>query len=246
MIQMEDIMTTDTNVSQFITYNLFNISDSAFHRLDASKYIKNAKEINAITIVSRKTAVTDDLSFLAQACSKHINPFFEKHGLTDHVLWLFAVHGPWQPKTRIIKYKKLWKSNPQFKPFVHLAKKSDEIEIESDKGLRYAGMVKLKNDSLSQAVELLRNDSACCIIASDRPEISSSNSINDLISLAFPNDKHGFKSTSINWLNLAAYLCSKRDFVIRVFGSFDDRDATIDIMFKKWLFEFKGISKEEV
>ena len=175
------IMTINTKVFIFITDNLFNISANAFYDSEASKYIKSEKELNAVTILSRKTAFSDDLSILAQSCGKQVKPFFKRYGLTDYNLWLFAAHGPWQPKTRITKYKKLWKSNPHFKPFTHLTKKSDEIEIESDFGLRYAGMVILENNSLIQGIELLRKDSACCIIASNRSDVYSSSSLDNLM-----------------------------------------------------------------
>ncbi len=189
------------------------------------------QELSAVTFLARKTAWTDELSSMLQACGSLMKQFFVDCGFHDYDFWLVVAHGPWQPDTRITRYRKLWKSNRQLVPFRNLTNRSDEILIESDAGLRYAGMVELDDNTFGQAIELLRTDSACFILASNRSQVHSADSLVNMISLAFPNDDSGMKSTSVDWLNVAASLCARGDFVVRVSGLFDDPEATIDLIF---------------
>ncbi|ACL03186.1 hypothetical protein Dalk_1486 [Desulfatibacillum aliphaticivorans] len=239
-------MTIEITVSVSLMEELYDDSNPLFLDWRGSGHLGPTVDLNAISFEARRQEYTDDLSIFTHACCKCVRQIFHDNGLSAYRFWLFAAHGPWQEKSRITKYKKFWKSGGEFESFAKLPNKSDEMEFESEKGLRYAVMVELDYGAFIQAADLMRNDSACCVIASRDKEMGSPKSVQKIFYSAFPEKKSGELSTAINWIALSEFLCDRESFLIRYIGFPEDMEATIDVIFKKGHFIFKDVSNEMV
>ena len=218
-------------LQQIVTDDLYTAVDTLkFDRVELKKHVQNVPELSAVTFLATRVAPTDKLADLVHACGKKIIPFLKNNGLDSYRLLLFVAHGPWQPDMKLTRYKRLWKGHPGLKKFSSFPDKSDEIEISSDSGIRYTGLIELHDeDQLLQAIEFIRNDRASCIIVSRRQKIFSPEAIQEIFAFAFPKDQHDREATTINWFSLVGRLAPKGDLILRVFGNFDDIEVSIDI-----------------
>ncbi len=135
--------------------------------------------------------------------------------------WLFAAHGPWQPKTRIVRYKKIW--NFLVENYgLNAVRRSKEIEFESREGLRYAVFCELDENSFTAGTRVLLNRSSA-IILSSKNELTSEQYIRDFFLTAFPMHKKSADSM-ISWIDIMRKYCGDGNLVIRPIGSFEERE----------------------
>jgi len=218
-------------VQKILTQDLYTSTDTLiFNQSEVEQYVYPAPKLKAVTFVADKTNWMDNLRELAEACGKQIYPFLSLQSLENYQFFMFCANGPWQSDTRITRYYGLWKKCKKINNFCVSSDKSDEIRITSDIGVRYAGILNLRyEEQLLQAIRFTTGNSENFIFASQRSGLSSMESIQEIFDSAFPKNKNGNAVTSINWFSLVSRLCSQGDLVIRVFGDFDDIEASVDI-----------------
>jgi hypothetical protein len=219
------------NTQRIVTHDLYTENDSIiFDKRRVNHLAKAVPELVALSIITTKEGLPRDLELMDKICVENATPLlFANPWLgSNHRLWLFAAHEPWQPKSRIIRYKKLWKSFLS-KWDLSVFRLSDEIMIESDEGIRFAGVAEVPETGFFTAAKILLENPSCALILSEREDINLENGIMNLFNAAFcPPDRK--PQVGIDWLSLALDCCSQKDIVIRVVDSWDERIALINMI----------------
>lgn len=143
----------------------------------------------------------------------------------DYKVWLFTSHGPWQRNSAMVKHYRLWRSFPS-KWRLDDFRLGSETMVESNEGVRFAGLAEVSQAGFFTATQIMRSESSCAIILSARPDIGSQGGITQLFNSAFPGN--GTAQSRVDWLSLSLDCCQLGDVVIRVGGSWDEREASLD------------------
>lgn len=194
-------------------------------------------EIGAASIVVEEKKLPRDLKTLDKVCAENAIPLiFENTFLTEYKFWLFLAHEPWQPKSAMVRHKKLWKSLPTSWNLDCL-QLFPEIMIESSEGLRYFGIAEVKKETFYNATQILRNTRAGAIVLSKRNYGKSESEVIQLFDYAFPK-KNELPQNAIDWQNLSIGCCPAHDIIVRVSGSWDEREVSLDLIMLRELLPF--------
>ncbi len=201
-----------------------------FDRARASKMTSLVPDIAAMCIVTTELQLPREMELLDKANADYVAPLlFDNQLINDgYKIWLFASHGPWQPNSVMVNHNKLWKSFPS-KWTLDNFLLSREVMLESSEGIRFAGVAEVSKNSFLTPIQILRSESSCAIIASKRDYVDSERGVVHLFNSAFPTN-NGVPQTRIDWLSLALDCCSLEDVVVRVSGSWDEREASLDLI----------------
>lgn len=228
---MADTMTTDVTVSINV------LEDPKWSELGTPRKPSGGHPLDAPGVLSLETRRSYALDTLERAAATHSEKLcqilFRTRTLARFRTLLFVAHGPWQPSTAMVKHNKLWKSlakNWEVSPFTH---RSTELEVESDRGIRYAGLLEVGENTVGAAVDLLRLGQAShgiesALVACPRPGPWSEPSIALIFRAAFP-PHDGTPQSSIEWVNLAVELAALGCIVGRTTGGFDDPLVATDL-----------------
>jgi hypothetical protein len=225
---MADTMTTNVTVSMNV------LEDSSWPGFEIGRESSRGHPLHAPAVLSLETRRSDTLERAAEAHSEKLREvLFRTRTLSQFRALLFVADGPWQPSTAMVKHNKLWKSlakNWEVSPFTH---RSTELEVESDRGIRYAGLLEVGENTVGAAVDLLRLGQAShgiesALVACPRPGPWSEPSIALIFRAAFP-PHDGTPQSSIEWVNLAVELAALGCIVGRTTGGFDDPLVATDL-----------------
>lgn len=138
----------------------------------------------------------------------------------------------------MVRYKRLWKGYPQIQVF-DPAQLSEEVMVESQKGLRFGGVVRLTKDTFALASQIVwEAPHSAFLILSRTNDYMNVVSIRQLMDFAFP-EVNGKWDIRADLLNVCHQVCPRGDAIGRVSGDWDSRDVAIDlIMAPEFLQEF--------
>ena len=155
---------------------------------------------------------------------------------TEYHFWFVAFDGGWVENTAIARKYRFWGNYARYAGDIvesvirEASSEPVEIEIRKDSLIKYAGMARLTLDTVGAAGELVRGSGKdCFIFVSSRVQRASQDLLRCLYDTLAVESSSG-EYSSINWTTVAGELCALGDGVIRASGSFDDRDAAIDLM----------------
>lgn len=184
----------------------------------------------AVCIVSGEPELPREMELLDKACAQTAAPLLyanERLG-ENYNVWLLLAHGPWQANSVMVKHRKLWRSFPsawQLDDF-HLC---SEFMVASHKGVRFVSVAKVNQAGLFTASQMLRSESSGALILSQSNYCDSRDDVMRLFNSAFPGSD-GVAQERIDWLNLSLACCPLNEIVIRVSGSWDEREASLDLI----------------
>jgi hypothetical protein len=227
-------MTTD--VIRVSSPDLFAPNESLLLDIErARRLTRSVPPIAAVSYVVKKSSPFENLSTLMDACAQCVaNVIYDNTGLDGYRVGLLVANGTWQPPSRLVKYKKLWKKRSEIVEAIRPSTINDEVMFERDNEIRYAGLLVVKRDRFAHAAQIVREIGACALLASKRDDFGTSEDITALFSAVFP-PVHGVNDTSVDWLSLSLRSCPLGDIVVRASGLFDDPDAAIDLIFNPTL-----------
>lgn len=220
-----------------VALDLFSVNEvlrfqTLLHRPEEKK-----PEIAAISIVVEEIKLPRDMKVLDKVCVENAIPLiFENTHLAEYKSWLLLAHEPWQPKSAMVRHKKLWKSLPTSWNIDSL-QLFPEVMIESSEGIRYFGVAEVKKETFYNATQILRESRGAAIILSKKNYGESESEIIQLFDYAFPK-KGDLPQNVIDWQNLSVKCCPSHDTVVRVGGSWDERVASLDLIMLKDLLSF--------
>jgi len=183
-----------------------------------------------------KTSPDQDLSLIALFCAEKFKLLLYEilkkvQGLKPY---LFMINSVWLPPTPTSRYKKLWKGreNPCWLP-VDQCSFGEEIEFQSQDGIRFASIVQFPPECIVSALTFLRLQHCALIMLSDKQDFLSKENTSNIVANYFQKE-NGELSTDICWQSLVEDQSLKEcEVLIRTTGKFDDPDTTIDLFFDK-------------
>lgn len=143
-------------------------------------------------------------------------------------IYLFLSHGAWQPKNRIVRYNKLWKSfrtEYNMEPFA----KAEEVEIEVQKGIRYAAVAKLDSATLPTAIKILTKERAAVILLNTQDNLTAPEQVRRIFNLAFPS-VDGIPRTRVDWSNLIQSLCPENKLLLKAYGGAEEGELSLNLI----------------
>jgi len=142
---------------------------------------------------------------------------------------VFLSHNCWQPDNRIINYKKLWGTHYAKELINKSLIKSEQVKVLTPKGIKFAGIIKVDDNLLKLAFEVVRNDQACFIMLAEPNIQFSIKTIKEMFDIAFRIDKNEYRNV-ISWTSLVKMIPRKGLYLIRVSGMFDDPEIIVEVI----------------
>lgn len=106
------------------------------------------------------------------------------------------------------------------------------MAFESERGVRYAGLLEVKEGAIGAAIGLAREKEvypfSCALVLSDRPGMGSEADVEALFEAAFPAQDRG-RDSRVDWQSLSVALCPHGYVVGRTTGAFDDPWVDTDL-----------------
>lgn len=227
-MKQEAIMTID--VSTLTSEDLYSDNLSLiFDQKRIPADLTPAPALGAVTFIAKKSAPSQNLGDLAIACGREAFPLAKSTGNEVKTGWLFVSDGAWRNTNRIVLHQRLWKNHRDLVEAGANGFKSDEVAIQRDSKIRYAGLLEITDALIDKAIEATRINKSFAIVFSSRKGIVFSESVSHIFSHAFTK-QNGYEGTSIDWMTLAIALCPQGDVLMRVSGLFDDREAAVDLI----------------
>jgi hypothetical protein len=128
-------------------------------------------------------------------------------------LWLFLAQTPWQPRSAIVRHKRLWKGLAGNFELSRIEPR-DEVCIESEEGIRFAGIGYVTPAGLADAISISRLfDFACPLLAPIADDFPLS--ADELFAAAFPSAPGKRASTSVDWPSFVSSACRNECIVVR-------------------------------
>lgn len=187
----------------------------------------NLPNLSLVEFKVFKPGLPRDMEELDQACARRVSEhLFSKNGIERRPkVWLFLAHTGWTRKSGAWITQEMSSFPSEWR--VEQLPRAYEVLVESDKGIRFAGLAEVDAESFQTATRILRKHQSSCIIMSDRADIASSSSIKLVFGAAFTAEDQNV-TRPLNWARLSLALCPLGDVLLRVSGSYDERMATLD------------------
>lgn len=203
-----------------------------FDRAKAALLTDAVPPLSAVCIVSTEHELPRELELMDKACVEAAAPLlFASERLSENYkLWLFLAHGAWQARSVMVKHRKLWRSFPSAWNLDGFQLCREQL-VESDKGLRFMGVAEVRPEGLFTATQILRRESSGALILSRRDYCESEDEVARLFHSAFPSRGGGGAAQEwIDWLSFSLSCCPSGDIVIRISGSWDEREAALNLI----------------
>lgn len=219
------------NISLKTASNVFQDNDCVFFDLEtATHVVDSVPKLAAMTILCEEKGLPRNLELMDKACAGYGERLLKNLTVNlNYKIWMFLAHGPWQMKSAVVRHNKLWKSLLKEWP-LNARSLSQEIMVESQDGIRFAGVAEIGPESLFIATQILRQEQSGAIILSQRNGLDSKDGVLQIFRAAFPIEK-GKERTRIDWLSLCLNLCVMGDVIIKIGGSWDERETSLDFIF---------------
>jgi hypothetical protein len=219
-----------TDIHKVLSPDLFVENESIlFDRRQAAAFVEDIPLLGAVTLIAKDSESSEMLEGRAIACGNEAMSLVRSVYNEDYRLWLFVADGAWKPASRIARHHKLWKFHRDLVQSASILKIGEQVPIESDGLIRYAGLLEISCRSCDKAINAVRTNPSFSMFFSKRQNVDSVESVRSLFSLAFPK-KDGIEQIAVDWLSLALGLCPQDDILLRVTGLFDDREAAVDLI----------------
>ncbi len=196
------------------------------------KMTKLSQKLSALTLLSEEFDLPRDMRLLDEHNLEKANGILQAKVLKGWSIYLFITNSGWQRASKIISYKKLWKTVPSNWNIDSFVCRSNEITFFNENDIRFAGLLKVDFNSLLKAIEIVRDDFSCALCLSSKEDFMSDRNITKLYKAAFPLIK-GREQEQIDWESLLLHLALKNDLAIRVSGSYDERCAALNFIGKQ-------------
>lgn len=186
--------------------------------------------LSAVCMVTDEPQLPRELESMDKACVEAAAPLlFDNERLSEkHKVWLFLAHGPWQANSVMVKHRRLWRSFPSAWELGDF-RLCGEASVESREGVRFAGVAAVSRQGLFTATQILRGSNSGALLLSERDYCETEDDLMRLFDDAFPS-VNGVPQGQVDWLNLSLARCPSDDVVIRVSGSWDEREASLDLI----------------
>ena len=231
------------NVDRVIVHDVYRPND--VYNFDREKVLQYRRpvRIGAISYVSRPTTwttdVSEDVARMDRACADYARPvIFGDWAVSQGLsVYLFCAHGPWQPKSVMVQHRRLWKDLSESWQLANF-QLSSEVIIESDRGLRFAGIAKVGPDEFFTSTQILRSEPSNGLIISSRDIMTSEADIRRIFEAAFPISIKEVRETRLELLNFVLTLCPLGDIVVRISGTWDEGETSIDMFMRSELLRY--------
>ena len=228
-------MWKEVELDAFSYFQWFS-KDEALYRLGL------VPDLSLFSVVGSMLFTPSERMAFKDFCSTEIQNILKYQRFTnDYKLYLFANVEVEDINSKVVKYKKVWKS---FKTTCKLETfiKGPEIELEIADKLFYSGIAQFSLKDFSTALDIISsNPKRYTIIASKNCDYLSEKSTRRIFDLAF--NKHSKREDEIDYFGLSLYLCPKGDMVFRWGDSSEEAEIVVVLennMLVRIMDQFKG------
>ncbi len=223
----------DVDIKINATKNVFEDNESiVLKREDVPDHLRLFPNIGAVNFLTTRVGFQCTVEDLVVHCGWECLEEFGRFSGHPYRVWCFISDAFWQIPTRVTRYKKLRRYHKAFLQTPGIGEIGPEVEFQSEKEIRFAGVVEVAGEALIQALKLVRLNPSCAIILSCRQDFPSEDQVRALFDQAF-YDKKGRRETKVNFAALSAFACIHGDAVLRVWGFFDDIEASAHLIAKQ-------------
>src|ERR671918_629687 len=129
-------------IRRYLAHNLFEINEVwRFDPLAGAERHAILPRLAGLKIECEDPRPSRDLEAMNAACTDELKNLLARAAVAGlgYRVWLFVAHAFWQPDSRTVRYKGLWKIAPRELSGSSF-RLSAEVVIKSSEGLRYAGL----------------------------------------------------------------------------------------------------------
>jgi hypothetical protein len=198
-----------------------------FNKSKIHHIVAEIPDLSAFSIVATMIFCRNDKDEFIKICGEKLKTIYSNEAVfSNYKMWLIVNLELQNPKSRVERYKKIWKvfeSQCDISGFTI----GSEIEIDLGGAVYYSSVAEVNINDVSKALKILDINKECILVISNR-NLDKPNIIQSLFDLMFVpiNNK---RNLEVDWLNISMRLCPQGDFLIRLADS--SEEAGMDIIF---------------
>ncbi|MCC8361801.1 hypothetical protein LK996_01720 [Lysobacter sp. A6] len=141
----------------------------------------------------------------------------------------FGATSGWRQNSAAVRHKRFWKNESL--DLGSIGVQSEEIEVVSERGIRYAVVARLDRAHVRAASEWVRKTQSGFLFLSEEAPTTDSEFVRSTYSSSFAPD-----GASIDWSRAANCICRGDRILVRCSGAFDDQEMSVDLIFERSKF----------
>ena len=162
------------------------------------------------------------------------------------VLWapllLFVCADVCGASRRIVERKGLWRISKRLSAArEHLSDVGPDVTVESGDSLRIAAVARVEFNAFTLCANLVREMRSSFLLINRAAFDLSRETTEYLYDHALGDLADPSPATVIDWSGLGCEVCPKGAVLIRASGSFDDRDAAVDLIFDPRVLALRNV-----
>lgn len=217
-------------VSKITSPDLFKDNESIiFHRSHSSTSQDDQPKLAAISFVARKNQVHDTLGELAAACVHEACIKCSELENLGYNYYLFLSDNCWQSPTSRVMHLNLLVNFRQVIGELPSNSLGEVVSTRSIEGVRFATILPIMIPIGELVVETCRTCDSCFLLISKRESVCNGSSILYTFEQAFPV-RAGLAQKQVDWMTLSLGMCPAGDVLFRIYGMFDDIQASVDVI----------------
>jgi len=196
--------------------------DTAVSAKDAGFRFVRSSGVAVVSITARRGAATTSLRIVAEQCAARFAELLDGWlgVLRDHRILLFVATTPANAPNGVARHRGAWRHAPDW--LAEIGSRSPSVEVVDDERVRFAALAEIGQQDLLAAAELVRTSSTSFLLVSSNRDLTEPR-VRSLVATVFPaGEPH------LDWGCVTNLVENSSDICIRVSGSFDDREASID------------------
>lgn len=127
-------------------------------------------------------------------------------------VWLLVGTSAWQPNNRVVRYRRLWGAlKARGLTTLGTDQRSEEVLLESDKGLKFFGAARLRDLAIEEAVQVLLSENCSYLVV-----LLGDLSPRDLVDVGWSGDM-----AKDSWI--INHIADSDSLLLKKIGEFDDK-----------------------
>lgn len=177
-----------------------------------------------LSVTGKRDAPSTASKSVLQACATRAAPLLLAILSTPSggTLTLFAATPFWDHHNVLSRRRGIW-GRDELSWLTADARRSADVEITRDSGSRFAGLVEIEASSLFEAADFVRTHESSFLFMSKRDDLSDER-VRALFAEVFPSSE-----STVDWGCVVDQIGKDAAACIRVSGSFDDPDVSLDV-----------------
>jgi len=194
------------------------------------RYVRDST-VAIVSATGKRYAPSTPAMSVLEACAKRLASLVVRvmSGPPSGALMLFVATPFWDQHNVVSRRRGVW-GRDDLRWLPPAASRSNDVEITRESASRFAGLAKIEAASFLDACEFLRTHESSFLFISSRADIDDER-VRAMVLEVFPTG-----APNVDWGSVVAQVGNEAAACVRVSGSFDDPEISIDVFMSADVF----------